>query len=150
MGLECRTFRRDLSSYFVEPSDPPNLGRFYNVGMIDLLAMGARVADLRRKAGISRQEDLAFELGVSRSAIAGIESGGDRPGLILAVAIADRFRVPLDWLIGRAVPSGGPLVGQFVDDLDELAWLAFWRGLLPEERPVALHMLRIREPEKTS
>lgn len=117
------------------------------VGMIDLQAMGARVADLRRRAGFDRQEDLAAELGCSRSAIAGVESGGDRPGLLLAVALADKFRVPMDWLLGRSVPAGGPLVGQFINDPDELAWLNFWKSLLPEQRPMALRMLRIIDVE---
>jgi hypothetical protein len=37
--------------------------------------------------------------------------------------------VPMDrlWLLCCEVPPGGPLTGQVVDHLDELAWLAFWR-----------------------
>ena len=146
-GRECRTFRRKLSSALSERPTHHLLAVWQIVGMIDLAAMGARISDLRRRAGINRQEDLADELGKSRSAIGGIESGGDRPGLLLAVAIADRFRVPMDWLIGRAVPPGGPLVGQFVNDPDELAWLNFWRSLRPEDRPTALRMLRVRDSE---
>src|SRR5579859_2701754 len=155
MAPDCRTFRRAMSSHFVGPSDPLECLCVYNVGMIDLKAMGARIADLRRRAGIATQEGLAAELsapedspGWGRSAIGGIESGGDRPGLLLAVAIADRFRVPMDWLLGRKVPTGGPLLGQFVDDPDELAWLNFWRELLPEERPTVLKMLRISQINK--
>jgi hypothetical protein len=37
--------------------------------------------------------------------------------------------VPMDrlWLLCREVPPGGPLTGQVVDHLDELAWLVFRR-----------------------
>jgi hypothetical protein len=54
----------------------------------------------------------------------------------------------MDWLLCRIVPPGGPLAGQFIDDGDELAWLAFWRGLTPVERAAALKMLRVPEIDR--
>jgi DNA-binding XRE family transcriptional regulator len=111
--------------------------------MIDLKALGRRVAMLRRQSAASRQEDLAAALDLSRSTIAGVESGADGPSLELAVQLADHFKVPMDYLLCRTVPPGGPLVGQFVDDVDELAWVSFWKTLDDSERAAATKMLRI-------
>ena len=83
--------------------------------------------DLRQKAG-EGQEDLAAVADVTRSTIAGIETGRDQGGLATMVAIADHYKVPLDWLLCRKVPPGGPPLGQFVDSPDEVAWVLFWRG----------------------
>ena len=107
-----------------------------------LIAIGGRVAALRRQLGHS-QEEFAADLGISRSYLAGIESGGERGGIEAMIALADALKVPLDWLVCRSVPPGGPLVGKFVDDPDELAWLAFWQNLTVEDRAAALRMLRL-------
>lgn len=109
--------------------------------MLDPRAIGRRLIELRRAAGITRQDDLAAIFNVSRSTIAGIESGGDLPGRDLAVALADYFRVPLDWLLCRRTPVGGPLVGQFVEQPNELALLRFWRKLSDEDRVRAVKVL---------
>lgn len=109
--------------------------------MSKLAEIGRRFRSLRAK-GVT-QEALAAEIGVSRSMIAGVETGGDWPGLQATIAFADHFKVPLDWLLCRKPPAGGPLVGQFVDDGDELAFLNFWRGLTDAERTAALSLLRI-------
>jgi transcriptional regulator with XRE-family HTH domain len=112
--------------------------------MTNLKAIGRRVRQLREAAGLG-QEELAAEVGTSRSTIAGIETAGDRGGGELMIAIADYFKVPLDWLHCREVPPGGPLVGQFIEDLDELALINFWRGLTPVERSAVAKMLHIRD-----
>lgn len=117
--------------------------------MSKLKDIGRRVAELRNKAGLT-QEALAAEIGLGRGTIAGIETGGDRGGILSMVAIADHFKVPMDWLLCRDVPAGGPLVGKFVNDPDELAWLAFWKGLTPPERTVATKMLRVPQDDRVS
>ena len=119
--------------------------------MLDIKAnakeIGRRIAALRTVAG-QTQEDLAAAIGKSRSFIAGLESGGDTPGLGALILVADELKVPLDWLLGRSVPVGGPLVGKFVNDMDELAWLAFWQSLNDSERSAALRLLNIPAPHR--
>jgi transcriptional regulator with XRE-family HTH domain len=121
--------------------------------MLDARKIGRRIVDLRRAAGIERQEDLAARLAVrfetSRSAIAGLEAGRDLPGREMAVALANLFRVPLDYLLGRTVPPGGPLVGEFIEDPDELALIRFWRSLeTPEERRLLARMMANPPPKR--
>lgn len=102
--------------------------------------IGRRIANLRKDAGLT-QEALAAEIGVKRPTIANIETGGDRAGAELVVAIADYFKVPIDWLLGRKPPAGGPIVGQFIDDPDELAWLRFWQDMDESERRAVTGLL---------
>lgn len=112
--------------------------------MTNFAAVGARLKKLRKqKKPRETQEDLAAAVGVTRSTIAGIESGGDGGGLDTMIAIADYYKVPMDWLLCRKVPPGGPLVGKFVDDPDELAIADFWAGLNDGERATMLRLLRI-------
>ena len=116
---------------------------------MDLKAVGARVRKLR-EAAREVQEDLAAICEVSRSTIAGIESGADRGGLVTMLAIADHYKVPLDWLLCRRVPPGGPAVGCLVDRPDQLALLAFWESLSEIERHAAVGLLRIPLPGKVA
>ncbi len=131
-----------ISTTKVKASDPGGRGLRHHVGMLDPQAIGRRLVELRRATDIVRQEDLAAIFGISRSTIAGIEAGGDLPGRDLAVAMANYFRVPLDWLLCRTVPPGGPQVGQFVEDGNELALLGLWRNLSHEQRVLLMQMLR--------
>ena len=117
--------------------------------MGDSKTSGRRVRELREAEGLV-QEELAAIIGVSRSTIAGIETGGDRGGIVTMVAIADHYKVPLDWLLGRQVPPGGPPVGQFVDSPDKLAWLQFWDSLDAADRRAVLRMLRIPFPNEVA
>jgi transcriptional regulator with XRE-family HTH domain len=112
--------------------------------MTNLKAIGARVKWLRKQRHPKESQDqLAAAIGVTRSAIAGIESGGDRGGLETMIAIADYYKVPLDWLLCRPSPVGGPLVGEFINDPDELAIAHFWRRLGDDGRAAAVTVLRI-------
>jgi transcriptional regulator with XRE-family HTH domain len=110
--------------------------------MTNLEATGRRIAQLRKQRDMT-QDALAAELGISRSALAGIERGSARAGIVTTVAIADYFKVPMDWLLGRSLPVGGPLAGQFIENTDELALLEFWRSLSIEERHTAAKLLSI-------
>jgi transcriptional regulator with XRE-family HTH domain len=116
----------------------------HSAAVTNLKAVGRRVAELRRKAGLT-QEQLADIIGVARGTIGSIETGGNRGGIVTTIAIADYFKVPSDWLLCRQVPPGGPLTGQFVEDRDELALIDFWRGLTPVERSAVAKMLHIRD-----
>ena len=119
-----RTFRPVLSSGFVERADTRRPSLCQNAEMFDLKAnardMGRRIAALRSRAG-QNQADLAAAVGKSRTFITDIETGSNTPGIETAIGIAEEFKVPLDWLLGRKVPCDGPLAGHFVDDLDKLA-----------------------------
>jgi transcriptional regulator with XRE-family HTH domain len=146
-GANCLLFRRSLSSWFVDTSDTRLMGVRQSVEMTNLKAIGRRVAELRRQAG-QTQDELADIIGLARGTMGSIETGGNRGGIVTMVAIADYFKVPMDWLLCREVPPGGPLTGEFIDRPDELAWIAFWRGLTQGERAAALKMLRVPEIDR--
>ena len=104
--------------------------------------IGARIAALRKAAG-ETQEETAAATGYSRASIAGIEAGYQQIGLQAALAFADHFKVPLDYLLCRTVPAGGPLAGKFVEDRDELALIRFWESLSDTDRIAVVRLLRI-------
>lgn len=133
----------------VGTSDFYFLACWHTVGMTNMKAIGARVRALRKgQPDKVTQNDLAEIIGVSRSTIAGIEAGSDRGGIETMIAIADHFKVPLDWLVCRTPPEDGPLVGNFVDDPDKLAWLAFWDKVAPGDRPALFSILQIAKPDR--
>lgn len=117
--------------------------------MTDWRAVGRRVKSLRESNKLT-QDVLADALGYSRGTLGELERGTDRAGISLVVALADYFKVPVDWLLGRDIPVGGPLVGQFVDDPDELAWLTFWRRLTREKRIAVFDLLRVERERNTT
>jgi transcriptional regulator with XRE-family HTH domain len=98
------------------------------VAMTNLKTIGARVRDLRLTEGIGQQE-LASIIGISRSTLAGIETGIDRGGIETMIAIADHYKVPMDWLLDRKVPPGPPPLGKFVYRSDEVSILGLWEAL---------------------
>ncbi len=104
--------------------------------------LGARLKALRKmKRGLT-QDDVAAAVGVSRSHIAGCESGGDLPGRDTLIALAGYFGVKLSYLLrGDDVTAQLPETPQVVDDPDELAFLALWRDLDEGERRLMLKIL---------
>ena len=60
--------------------------------------MGARIAALRREAGLS-QAQLALRLGISPSAMGMYEQGRREPSMETLVAMAKVFRVSTDYLL---------------------------------------------------
>ncbi|MBQ6824531.1 MAG: helix-turn-helix domain-containing protein [Clostridia bacterium] len=60
-----------------------------------------RLKELRQAAGLS-QQGLADELGISKSSISMYERGEREPGFALIAAMADRFSVDTDYLLGRS------------------------------------------------
>jgi transcriptional regulator with XRE-family HTH domain len=115
--------------------------------MTNLKAVGHRVRELRRAEGLA-QEELAAAIGVSRSTIAGIETGGDRGGIETMIAIADHYKVPMDWLLCRATPSGAPATGKLVYRPDQIAILDYWDSLAFDEKQAVVKTLRIRVPSE--
>ena len=148
-SLQCRLYRRGMSTNHVGLTDAVNFAVFQTVSMSNLKAIGRRVRDLRRAEGIG-QEELAAIVGVSRSTIAGIETGGDRGGIETMIAIADHYKVPMDWLLGRHVPSGTPPVGKLVNRPDELAILDFWDSLSIKDKEAIVRALRIPYPNEAA
>lgn len=120
--------------------------------MANAAALGKMIQRLRKARGLT-QADAAARIGIGRSTLAGIEAGLAMPGRETQEAIADLFKVPLDHL-RRASEPGGPSRGQIIDDPDELALVAFWRGLSDEQRTLVLRMLtvppRAQRPSKKS
>lgn len=137
---QCRILRQALSTLLVVKNDTRSIWSGHTPFVNKLKAIGRRVATLRRNMKMT-QADVAAAVGVTRSLIGEIEGGTQPGGLDTMVAIADQFKVPFDWLICRDVPPGGPLVGKFVNDPEQLTWLAYWDGLLPDERGVARRLL---------
>lgn len=109
--------------------------------MENVKLVGQQVATLRKKLRMT-QTELADAIGVQRSILGEIETGTQPGGLATMLALADYFKVPLDWLLCRKPPLGGPLAGHFVDDPDELAWLRFWQDMDDIERRGMLSFLR--------
>ena len=60
--------------------------------------LGARIAALRREAGLS-QAQLALRLGISPSAMGMYEQGRREPSMETVVAMAKVFRVTTDYLL---------------------------------------------------
>jgi len=96
--------------------------------MTSLKAIGARVRELRLAENIG-QEELAAIIGISRSTLAGIETGAERGGIVTMIAIADHYKVPMDWLLDRKLPPGSPPVGKLVYRPDQVSILNLWEKL---------------------
>lgn len=102
-------------------------------------AFGQRLRDLRMARGLT-QEELAAEIGVSRSHIAGMETAADPPGRETLHALSTLFAVTMDFL--QAGITEAPKNGRFVHDPEQLAWLDLWDAIHPSERPRIVRMLR--------
>jgi len=59
-----------------------------------------RLKKERKKSGLT-QEDVAKQLGITRSAYTYYETDKTQPSLETATKLADIFKVSLDYLIGR-------------------------------------------------
>lgn len=69
-------------------------------------AVAARLAATREALSL-RQEELALQLGVSRSALANWETGRTLPDVAAMSRFAERHRITLDWIY-RGDPSSLP------------------------------------------
>lgn len=77
--------------------------------MLDKKALGSRIRKLRLKAGIT-QEVLADMLDVTRTQISDLENGKTSTSLERLSQLADYFKVPSDYLLGRGVFENWELV----------------------------------------
>jgi transcriptional regulator with XRE-family HTH domain len=69
-------------------------------------SLGDRLKALRwERPGLSAQE-VADAVGMARSSLSAIENGHDNPGYESFVALADYYRVSLDYLAGRELETG--------------------------------------------
>ena len=99
--------------------------------------IGTRVRDVRRERGWT-QDEFARRVGVSRSAVAQWETG--RAGQVTGnlTRIADVLGVGVEYLTFGNDKRAAGQVGQG----DELALLRLYRECTPEDRQLALRMLR--------
>jgi len=140
---DCQHPTRYQHLRFVGYSNTLSAAMAHNDHMADLKMIGGRIRKLRLAAKLS-QPELAAALGLSsRSTIAGIETGADRAGIETMVAIADYFKVPMDWLLGRTVPPGSPPVGKLINRDDEIAVIDFWHSLSVDQKKAVVTTLRI-------
>lgn len=76
-----------------------------------------------------------------------IENDQDLPGRETLKAIADYFKVSVDYLLsGSDAAAESPGDSEIVKDPDERALLAFWRTLDDEDRRAMLRMIRFPPP----
>lgn len=64
------------------------------------IVFGRTLADLRKNEGLT-QKQLAKKLNVSERTLAHYEQGGTLPNIYILSALADYFKVPVDYLLGR-------------------------------------------------
>ena len=105
--------------------------------MINPTDIGTRVRDVRRERGWT-QDEFARRVGVSRSAVAQWETG--RAGQVTGnlTRIAEVLGVGVEYLTFGNDKRAPGQVGQG----DELALLRLYRECTPEDRQLALRMLR--------
>ena len=97
--------------------------------------LGARIALLRRRAGMS-QRRLAQALGVSPSAVGMYEQGRRTPPAELLISMGSLFSVSTDFLLtGRSTPGDGPMLRELLDRFLENT------GLSPPDAALLLSVL---------
>lgn len=116
--------------------------------MADLSTFGARLRYLRKARNIT-QAEVGGAGDVARSTYAGYETGIDTPARETLIKIADLFKASLDWIEGRMHKVDMPEIGQFVDDPDKLALLAFWDGMDDDTRSHLFEIARRLPPRKS-
>lgn len=105
--------------------------------MTDIHAIGARIRTIRHSRGIT-QDELASQIGVSRSAVAQWETG--RAGQVTAnlTRIADILGVSVEYLLHGDDRQAAMQAQQG----DELALLRLYRACGPEDRQILLRTAR--------
>ena len=89
-----------------------------------------------------KQAEVAAAVGISRSYLAGIEAGHERPGRETLMALADFYEVSLDMLAQR-VGSIAPETAKAQDEREALL-LSLFRGMRKKEADGLLAMLLSR------
>jgi transcriptional regulator with XRE-family HTH domain len=96
------------------------------------IAIGKRIKERREYLEMS-QPEAARPLGMGRSNLAQIESGGVRISAVDLAKLADVLRCPVSYFFGDVVPSA---------DLDETELLGHYRALPTEIKSLALASIR--------
>ena len=98
-GIRVRSIRHEYIPYrifYLEYGQRSRVMSSRNTSKPDLKAIGLRIRVLR---GDMRQEDLALQLGVSQGQLSKVERGRIAPPLEVLLALANRFRKTLDWIV---------------------------------------------------
>lgn len=98
-----------------------------------LMTFGEKLNFARKRAGIT-QERIARRFRITPQAVSGWERGDSLPELEKIPVLAQMLMVPTDWLLSDAE------VGTAQADKSD-PWL-LWQRLQPEQRDLALQMLR--------
>ena len=136
-GAKGGTFPHDLSSAAWGHPARELSHRRQTPGMEHSLAN--RLRTLRRQRNLT-QIAVADAIGITRSHLSKIESGGDNPGRETLVALANFFEVSLDWLSNA---PGDDRPARAVND-DEAILLFAYRQLPPAEAKAHLRLLLAR------
>lgn len=102
--------------------------------------IGARLYALRITHNLTQQE-LAAQIGVSRSYIAQIETGRCLPALDALKRLATDFQVTVDFLRHGAELSCS-IKSRLVEDPETLLLLSLWNQAPTLARPLILRMIR--------
>ena len=70
-----------------------------------MLHIGERIAQLRKEQKLS-QDELAREVGVSRTIVGNYERGSNAPSIDVLLKLARVFHVTVDYLLGESELSG--------------------------------------------
>jgi transcriptional regulator with XRE-family HTH domain len=99
----------------------------------------------KRKERKISQIELATAVGISRSHLAMIETGGDLPGRETLVALFNALDISLDLLAGQ--PS---VANSKAADEEEALWLHGWRAMDASERKQLLAYVLSRAKPKSN
>ena len=91
---------------------------------------GKKLSKLRELRNLTKQE-LAREFNISRQLVSSLESGNSRPNSDMLVAIANRFNVSIDWLLGRSEDATYSIC---TEDKNEITIMTFPEKLTDDER----------------
>lgn len=103
--------------------------RYGGICMKDIVksSLAFKLKLLRIEAGKS-QEQLANELGISRSCLANYETGNRQPDNDMLIRMADRFSVLTDYLLDRAQYRQLDLTMQEIDEFVQIKYKLKSRG----------------------
>lgn len=138
-GRQCGAIPHELSTGIVGTARTQDVGLCHNLFMEGRKDIGSRIRGLREKCG-KTQVEVSAAVGISRSHLSKIETGGDLPGRSALRLLAKLFGVTMDYLETGAEPSGPQSADQAINSLDD-AWARLGRELDAEERAAVFELL---------
>lgn len=91
--------------------------------------VGLNVKNVRRERGLS-QEGLAFECGLHRTYVSGVERGIRNPTVVVLEKIAEALEVPAGRLLDEPLEAEGQIAGQPSREFE--GCISFGPGLCPQ------------------